>query len=285
MNRQFSRDRSANLASSGTGTLSASGTRKVTPDFMRTLMGYYPDPADNLFRKHQKNLYKLMEIKARMTEMSVEYSVSDDTVTDEAILQSVMDRMIVWLRNNLFAVRPSSKVMRGFVVSWDPVDTQQSITQAEKQDPDSVAMRRLRSAQREAAFRSKTTSQSQQRDEDFLGDLLAAPSASVAKALLPMTMTPPRSSSSYYRHQEPFPEHVLGRSRQMAEHAAAVAGIETPSSKQQQPKQQQTTQTDAMAIANLHTGGGGGGARGGGTTTTSSSDEHEQQQQGNDEEY
>lgn len=267
MSRQYShRDQqSANLTSSA-GTSSATGSRKVTPDFMRSLMGYYPDPADNLFRKHQKNLYKLMEIEARRKQMSVEYSVTDDTVTDEGILQSVMDRLIIWLRNNLFAVRASSKVMRGFVVSWDPVDTQHSITAAEKRDPDSVAMRRLRSAQREAAFLSKKTNS--QRDEDFLGDLLAAPSnAGVAKASLQQQMLVPTTTRSFYRDQEPFPEHVLGRSRQMAEHAASVAGIDPQnnsviSSKAAEKAAAKSTATAEIAN-NLH----------GGTTTTSSSDE------------
>jgi len=140
------------MQSIGAASLTSSkSSARVSPAFMRSLMPGWPDPLDELFRKHRLALYRLMELNARQQKLSVEYSVTDDVVTDERLLQCVYERLTNWLMEKRFHVTVGSRSARSFVVSWDPVHTPNSLTEEEKNNRESVAARRLRSYQQSAS--------------------------------------------------------------------------------------------------------------------------------------
>ena len=140
------------MQSIGAASLTGSqSSARVSPAFIRSLMPGWPDPIDEMFRKHRLALYRLMELSARQQKMTVEYSVSDDVVTDERLLQCVFERLVNWAKEKRFHVTVGSRQPRSFVISWDPVYTPSSITPEEKNNPDSVAARRLRSYQQSAS--------------------------------------------------------------------------------------------------------------------------------------
>lgn len=135
---------SANASANGT----SSGGRRVTPAFMRSLMPGWPDPAEELYRKHQLQLVRLMELQARNQRFEASYSVTDSHVSDERLLQHVHERLLRWLKRKKFELKPCSKGPRSFTVTWDPVATADSVTPHELQNPHSVAVTRIRSFRR-----------------------------------------------------------------------------------------------------------------------------------------
>lgn len=178
---------------------SAPTNQRVTPALMREFMKTWEDPADAHFKKHRERLFRVMELAARQRQFSAEYSVLDEASATEAELQEVYCRLVRALTDKCFKVKASSTRARAFIVSWDPVDTPESVTSSERQNPASVAAKRLRWQKRQQALGNPETrslleklgfvadgvvvdtgndanQDAPQQDKDFLGDLLAPPS-------------------------------------------------------------------------------------------------------------
>lgn len=219
------------------------GKQSVTPAFLRSLMGYYPDEADTLFQKHKQQLYHLMEIETRKKQLQVTYSVIEDSVIDEGVLRSVLLRLVGWLRKKRFYVEASSQSARSFIVSWDPKVTPDSITPEERANPESVAMKRLKSLKRKAEYESSVANllpsslsglassgasallgTNSARDQNAIAELLSFSSSAPA----PSSAIPQRRLSRYSLEQDgsvAYPEHLLARTRHVALRAASVAGV------------------------------------------------------------
>lgn len=139
-----------------------SGSRRseVTPAFLRTLMPQGPSPEDQLYRKKQQEVYRIMELAARQNLYEAAFTVVDADIEDERMLDIVYDRLVRWLTRprdptNSFSVKPSSKALRSFVVSWDPLETPQSVVEAEARNPHSATYHRMkRYAHSQHAMRS-----------------------------------------------------------------------------------------------------------------------------------
>lgn len=127
---------------------------EVTPAFLRSLMPSGPDPEDELYRKKQHELYRMMELAARQNKFEVTFTVVDADIEEadaqsSEMLDRVFYRLINWLarpknKASAFHLRPSPKAQRSITVSWDPIETPASITPVEKTDPNSVTYRRIR---------------------------------------------------------------------------------------------------------------------------------------------
>lgn len=155
---------------------------EVTPAFLRTLMPQGPSPEDQLYRKKQQEIYRIMELAARQNLYEASFTVVDADVEDERMLDLVHERLMRWLtrpkdERNAFCVKPSSKALRSFVVSWDPVETPRSITETESQDPHSATYHRLKRHSYSFASQQKEKQQ-QQQQQRFQTAHLAPPSRS-----------------------------------------------------------------------------------------------------------
>jgi hypothetical protein len=237
----------ASMMKSMRGNSESQAKQRVTPALMRTFMETWEDPADVHFKKHRERLFRVMEQAARQRKFSAEYSVLDDASASEAELQEVYCRLVQSLTEKNFKVKASSTRARAFVVSWDPIETPESVTERERRDAQSVAIKRLRWEKRQRALGNPETRSLLERlgfvaetdsndatafgapnaaaaahcDQDFLGDLLAPPSTVQHHAV--------RSRAHGYdahirEQQDSYPRTVLERTKRTADRAAQIAG-------------------------------------------------------------
>ena len=113
---------------------------RVTPAFLRSFMRPEEDPAAKLFRDNRSAMYKRMEWAAREQKFKIEYAV--EGTADIRLLQRVHTKLTHWAQSKGFYVTPGAQRPYAIIVSWDPIETPQSVTDEEKNNRNSVAVRR-----------------------------------------------------------------------------------------------------------------------------------------------
>ena len=128
---------------SNRGTAHSDGRGVVTPATIRTSMPAVRDLEYELLKRFQTELFRAMSRSKAAGQYQTEFQVYDPD-QDDYLLDTVFQKLIAVLRNEKFYVACSTSTARLFIVSWDPILTRDSLTQAELNDPNSNASIRLR---------------------------------------------------------------------------------------------------------------------------------------------
>ena len=96
-----------------------------------------------LLKRFQTELFRAMSRSKAAGQYQTEFQVYDSD-QDEYLLDTVFQKLVAVLRKEKFFVACATGPTRLFIVSWDPILTRDSLTQAELNDPNSNASVRLR---------------------------------------------------------------------------------------------------------------------------------------------
>jgi len=115
----------------------------VTPASIRQSMKPARDVEFEFLKKFQTDLFRVMTARKDKGHFDTSFTIQTADL-DEATLDYLFDKIVSTLRAEKFFVVIGGKTARTFVVSWDPILTQESISQEEQNDKQSVASVRLR---------------------------------------------------------------------------------------------------------------------------------------------
>ena len=132
---------------------------EVTPSSIRKSMKPIRDVEFEYLKKYQTELFRAI-VRAKENDLYDAGFTLASRELDEYTLYFIFAKLIAVLRAQKFFVAVGDAVPRSFVVSWDPILTPESITEEERNDPNSIASIRTR---RFARLQEKTLKTS--RDE------------------------------------------------------------------------------------------------------------------------
>ena len=115
----------------------------VTPASIRASMPPVRDVEFELLKKFQSELFQVIVKNKSQGLFHAEFTITSRDI-DEYTLDFLFTKLVSILRLQRFFVALGSNLPRSFVVSWDPILAKDSITDAERNDPNSIAMIRTR---------------------------------------------------------------------------------------------------------------------------------------------
>lgn len=136
-------NRNANFSPQTTGVRAASNQNVITPASIRAAMPPVRDIEYENLKRFQSELFRVMMRAKDQGLYQAEFQVHSIEL-DNYTLDVIFEKMIAVLRNENFFVTFKPDSLRVFIVSWDPILTQSSVTQKELQDPNSNASIRIR---------------------------------------------------------------------------------------------------------------------------------------------
>ncbi len=115
----------------------------VTPSSFRGSMKPIRDTEFEYLKKFQTELFRSMVTAKDAGLYNADFTLASREI-DEYTLDYLFDRLVQTLRAQKFFVAVGPAAPRSFIVSWDPILTPDSITQEERDNPNSIASIRLR---------------------------------------------------------------------------------------------------------------------------------------------